>query len=109
MNPIKKYGWLLPSVVGIMPYISHLIGWYWLTLVVFFLVLPILDHLIGEDPTNVPQEAEDQFEHSLYYRAILWLYFPIQVFILFWGYHQIIDGGLGFWETWVWLYRLPWC
>jgi alkane 1-monooxygenase len=99
MSPIKKYGWLLPAFVGIMPYIGHLIGWYWLTIVVFFLVLPILDHLIGEDPTNVPQEAEDQFEHSLYYRAILWLYFPIQVFILFWGYHQIIDGGLGFWEN----------
>jgi alkane 1-monooxygenase len=81
----KRWGWLL-SVVG--PGIAasgtgaqllgatH-VGWLFVPLVVFYLVIPLIDLVLGEDPGNPPEAAVPALEADTYYRAILIATLPV--------------------------------
>ena len=81
----KRGGWLL-SVAG--PGLAasgtgaHLlgathVGWFFLPLVVFYLVIPLLDLWLGEDLGNPPEAAVPALEADPYYRAILFATVPV--------------------------------
>lgn len=81
----KRWGWLL-SVAG--PGIAasgtgaHLlgathVGWFFIPLLVFYLVIPLVDLVLGEDPGNPPEAAVPALEADPYYRAILFATVPV--------------------------------
>jgi alkane 1-monooxygenase len=81
----KRRAWLL-SVVG--PGVAasgtgaHLlgathVGWFFLPLVVFYLVIPLLDLWLGEDLGNPPEAAVPALEADPYYRNILFATVPV--------------------------------
>jgi alkane 1-monooxygenase len=81
----KRRGWLL-SVVG--PGLAasgtgaHLlgathVGWFFVPLVVFYLVIPLLDLWLGEDLGNPPEAAVPALEADPYYRNILFATVPV--------------------------------
>ncbi len=80
----KRYGWwlslLLPLAVWIGP-IGYLLrgnaAYFWVPLVVFYLVITVLDMLIGRDASNPPQHAQAVLEQDLYYRVVTWLIVPL--------------------------------
>ena len=57
-------------------------AWLALPLVVSFLVLPLLDALIGEDERNPPEEALQQLESDRYYRWLTYVAVPLHVAVL---------------------------
>ncbi len=94
---IKKTGWCFASILAALPLIGMLAGgglWYWAVPLVFGVILPIADHLIGEDPTNVNPGAEARLESSIYYSAILWIFWPLQTLVIILSYHLLLQGGL---------------
>lgn len=80
----KRHAWLLsllvPALVGAGP-----LAWLWLghdlvlwaPLALVYILLPMLDALVGEDRSNPPESAVAGLESDPYYRRITWALVPM--------------------------------
>ena len=86
----KRHLWIISVLF---PFILPLIGigsymligseWVLLTpLIIAYVVIPILDGMIGEDLNNPPEEVVPQLEDDVYYRAIIYCTVPLHVLTL---------------------------
>jgi alkane 1-monooxygenase len=100
----KKALWLLsvigPTGVTIGP-IAHLMGassqaWFFVSLLLFYVGVPILDYLVGEDLSNPPEAAVARLEADQYYRWINYLVVPF------------VWGSLLFNVVFLATHELPW-
>ena len=80
----KRYAWLLslavPCTVVVGPWLTLTTGdprTLWIQVAFFYLCVPLLDYLLGEDTSNPPESAVPQLEADLYYRWITYLLVPI--------------------------------
>jgi alkane 1-monooxygenase len=97
LSPLTKVAALPVSAVALLPFVGYWLGggaWHWLTIVLIFVIGPVLDRLIGEDNLNVPPQLEARYEKSLYYRLTLWLYLPVQIALVLFSYHLIINTDM---------------
>lgn len=85
----KRWAWALSPVWICMPLMGIGLtaatgfgGWNWLTLVVWYLVLPVLDYAIGSDTNNPPEAAVPRLERDAYYRILTYITVPIHYVIL---------------------------
>jgi alkane 1-monooxygenase len=81
----KRYLWMLGLVIPVTPLIGLALqhetgwsGWLWLTPLMFFAVIPLLDLVSGYDDTNPPEEVIEALENDKYYRWVTYLYLPVQ-------------------------------
>jgi alkane 1-monooxygenase len=81
----KRYLWLLGSLVPMLVFESwlgvHATGWggfWWFGPLLAFVVIPVLDHLVGADSENPPDRALTWLESDRFYRRITYLYLPAQ-------------------------------
>jgi alkane 1-monooxygenase len=94
----KRYAWLLGLVVPTLPFLAwglvQVTGlgifWFYGPFLVF-VIFPLLDILIGMDPTNPPDSVIKWLERDRYYRWCTYLFLPIQY------------AGLVF-ACWLWAY-----
>jgi alkane 1-monooxygenase len=100
----KRWLWLLsvlaPGALVIGP-VAHLLGatsqaWFFAALALFYVVVPLLDKLMGEDPSNPPEAAVPRLEADRYYRAINYAVVPV------------LWGGLLFNVIYLGTHELPW-
>ncbi len=101
----KRYLWLLSPCIPVLALMSlsiaQLTGWgifYWGGPILIYGVIPLLDWLIGVDPTNPPESAVTQLEDDRYYRAIVYAYIPLQYLVTLWGAWLAVNAGLAAWE-----------
>ncbi len=96
----KRYLWMLGLVVPTLPLAAIALHratdqgvWLWLTPVMFFVVVPVLDLISGYDDTNPPDEVIEALENDKYYRWVTYLYLPVQYtgFILAMAYLATAD------------------
>lgn len=98
----RRYWWLASLAVPMLP-LAGLAGWrvtgaeawFWLTPVVLYLAVPLLDHLLGEDETNPPEALVPELEQDRWYRWLTWATVPViwlTVAIAAWA---AVEGGLG--------------
>jgi alkane 1-monooxygenase len=80
----KRYAWifslLVPCTVAIGPLlvlVTDALWMLWLPVALFYLVLPAVDFLMGEDTTNPPESAVPALDADPYYRRITYLLVPI--------------------------------
>lgn len=80
----KRHWWWLPLFVAISPvlgiWLAHTTGqlaWLWITAVLWYVVLPIADALIGRDRRNPPDAAVPPLESDPYYKALAYLSIPL--------------------------------
>ncbi|WP_068829440.1 alkane 1-monooxygenase [Pseudomonas sp. BMS12] len=81
----KRPLWLLslfvPTLGLIGPALYLLVSpselWLWLSPLFFYFGIPLLDALIGEDPSNPPESEVPALEADLYYRWITYLLVPV--------------------------------
>jgi alkane 1-monooxygenase len=80
----KRYAWLLslavPCTVVVGPWLTLTTGdprTLWIQVAFFYLCVPLLDYLLGEDTSNPPESAVPQLEADLYYRWITYLLVPL--------------------------------
>lgn len=52
-------------------------AWLWLSPAFFYFAIPLLDALIGEDPSNPPESEVPALEADLYYRRITYALVPL--------------------------------
>ena len=86
----RRWLWSLSLVWPLLPVgaclaASHLgsAAWYWATLAVWYLVVPLIDHLLPPDASNPPPEVVPQLEADRYYRYLTYLTVPIHYLTLF--------------------------
>ncbi|HSG90622.1 MAG TPA: alkane 1-monooxygenase [Pseudomonadales bacterium] len=85
----RRWLWSLSLLWPLMPVIFCAVAaatgqviWFWGTLVVWYLLVPIVDHLLPADGSNPPEEVVPQLEADRYYRVLTWLTVPIHYFTL---------------------------
>ncbi|HXG29471.1 MAG TPA: alkane 1-monooxygenase [Nevskiales bacterium] len=101
----KRHLWLLGAVLPLLP----LVGWqlaqitgygvfWWFAPIFFYTVIPLLDWLVGEDPSNPPESAVARLEADRYYRWLVYAYIPVQYAMLVWGAWAFTSLDLRWWE-----------
>jgi len=85
----KRWAWALSPIWICIPLmglgLAALTGvgaWNWLTLVVWYGVLPLVDFLVGSDANNPPEEAVERLDRDLYYRILTYVAVPVHYVIL---------------------------
>jgi alkane 1-monooxygenase len=85
----KRYWWWLPLFVAISPVVGIALAvrlenqaWTWLTVILWYIILPVADAIVGRDRRNPPDEIVPDLEGDGYYKALVWLSIPI--FYLSW-------------------------
>lgn len=80
----KRYAWLFSVIAPLAapagPYLYLQTGqaaWLWVFLAFFYVGMPLLDWLLGEDRSNPPESAVPALEADQYYRVITWLVVPL--------------------------------
>lgn len=81
----KRLMWLLsvvgPAGITIGP-VAHLMGatseaWYFMAIAIFYIAVPLLDKLLGEDLSNPPESVVPRLEADRYYRLINYAVVPV--------------------------------
>jgi alkane 1-monooxygenase len=101
----KRWLWLtspaLP-LIGVLSVLAVMYGahgaWLFALPVIFYVLAPALDWLIGEDRVNAPDSAVSQLDADRYYRRIVYAYIPSQYVITILGAWMAVNGGLAWWE-----------
>jgi alkane 1-monooxygenase len=85
----KRWAWALSPIWLAMPIggmaLAEATGagaWNWLTLIVWYVVLPIADYVIGSDPNNPPESAVPRLERDRYYRILTYLTVPVHYAVM---------------------------
>ena len=85
----KRWAWMLSPIWICMPLMgiglasaTGVGAWNWLTLVVWYLVLPVADLVIGSDPNNPPESAIERLDKDVYYRVLPCITVPVHYVIL---------------------------
>lgn len=104
----KRYAWLLsvlaPLAVIVGP-VAHLLGassqlWFFVSLGYFYVGIPLLDMLLGEDRSNPPESAVPALEADGYYRAINYVVVPVLWFGLLFNCIYLATHELP-WYSWL--------
>lgn len=111
MITVKKYAYLLVALPAALLVLSE---WLWnqfgyTNLFAFFVVffvyvlVPILDHLIGQDPVNPNEEEEvPRLSNETFYRVLTVLCLPMQLATIAWGGHVFMTTDMS------WVGQLGW-
>ena len=98
----KRYAWLLGLIVPTLPFIcwgfveATGLGVFWFYgPFLVFVIFPLLDIVIGRDPTNPPDSVIKWLEQDRYYRWCTYLYLPIQYAGLVFACWMWAKGKLG--------------
>ncbi|MCC2657580.1 MAG: alkB [Panacagrimonas sp.] len=74
----KRYVWLIYPLWMLTPIVGVALGlqtgnaaWFWLTPVLLFIVMPILDLVLGINTKNAPEESEERLDSDPYYRYVV--------------------------------------
>jgi alkane 1-monooxygenase len=101
----KRALWLLSPMIPVLGTLAvvlyHLTGhgaWLWGGPILVYVLIPVLDWLVGVDRSNPPESAVAQLENDRYYRAIVLAYLPTQFLLTAWGAWLAATGGLAAWE-----------
>ncbi len=97
----KRYAWLLGLLVPLLPFMAWGlasltgVGAFWFFGPFFvFVVMPVLDTLIGKDSANPPDSVVKWLEQDRYYRWCTFLFIPLQYAALVGGAALLAGDGL---------------
>jgi alkane 1-monooxygenase len=82
---------LLALSTPLAPLAGYWFGANWHSFLVFFVAIPLCDWMIGRCEAASPPEECERLEGSLFFRAILLTYVPLQLALILWG-ARIVGG-----------------
>ena len=101
----KRYLWALGLVVPLLPFGARRMVeatgsdvFWWMGPIWILVLVPVLDTLVGSDPSNPPEWAVPQLEADRWYRWLTYLYLPLQYLGFAWAAWTAVHGGLSGWS-----------
>jgi len=101
----KRYLWILSVLLPLTPltgmYLYFQTGSQWmfaLPLVISYVVVPVLDWVIGSDSNNPPEEIVPQLENDYYYRVLTWITVPLHFLVLIAAAWFVSSQDLSIWS-----------
>jgi alkane 1-monooxygenase len=100
---IKKYAYLLVILPSLVLLTSTWLGeqygyrdlFAFTTVFFVFVMVPIFDHIIGQDPVNPNEETQvPELSKEVFYRILTLLCLPMQVATILYGGHVLMNGEL---------------
>ncbi len=76
---------LLALAVAAAPVAGHWLGQYWHAFFVFWVVIPLLDFVIGRDAAPASAEELQRLERNPFFRRVLHAWVPLQLALIGWG------------------------
>lgn len=103
----KRMAWLLSVVFPLVTLMAVALharfdsdGWLLLPLAVVYLLVPLLDWILGEDLSNPPEAVVPQLEADFYYRVLPWLTVPLYLLGLVVATWYAVTADLD-WPAWL--------
>ena len=100
----KRWFWLLSVLFplqALLPVALHASSgnelWFLLPLVIYYLLVPALDWVIGEDTNNPPDEVIMQLEQDVFYRRLTYVVVPLHFITLFGCAAYALTQPLSWW------------
>lgn len=99
---IRKIGFFSAFILIALVIIGFYIGGFanYLSILFTFILLPVLDELIGIDKHNHSETEAKVIGTEFYYRFITYLWTYIQIAFIFWGAYAVTTGRLHTWVEW---------
>ncbi len=101
----KRPLWMLGLVIPLLPAVCWalvaLTGsglFWWFGPVFFYGIVPLIDHLVGEDHTVPPESVVPQLESERYYRWITYAFTPLQYAATVFAAWLAVNGNMAWWE-----------
>jgi len=91
---LKDSRFLLALTTAAAPVAGHWIGAYWYAFVVFWVVVPFLDRLIGRNAQPSGEEEIQRLERNPFFRFVLHAWVPLQLGLIGWGAWLVGTGGV---------------
>jgi alkane 1-monooxygenase len=86
---------LLPLAAWLGQHSGHPDLFAWLPLFALFVLLPLLDVLLGHDRGNPSRAAAARLERNLWFRLLTLLCLPVQCALLAWSIGHLLTAGFG--------------
>jgi len=100
----KRWFWLLSVLFplqALLPVALHASSgnelWFLLPLLIYYLLVPALDWVIGEDTNNPPEEVIMQLEQDIFYRRLTYIVVPLHFITLFGCAAYALTQPLSWW------------
>lgn len=92
----KRLGFLTAFLIPIAVVVGFYIGGWgnFLSPVLVFLVIPVLDHFMGRDPENLEDHEAIILAEEFYYRLITYIWAIFQVSFIIWGCYVVSTSTL---------------
>lgn len=96
MKAFKKYTYLICFILPVFAYLGYVLGgWYnYLTPFLVFVVLPLLDLVIGLDSTNPKEEEVPALQNEKFYRYITYFWAYMQVAFVAWACYAVVANPM---------------
>lgn len=98
----RRWAWTAAWVIPALPWCALALyqvsgnEWvWWIGPLVLYGLVPLLDHLLGEDPANPPVSAVEALGRDPYYRWVLYAWLPLQLAALLLGCWVLSHYSLG--------------
>jgi alkane 1-monooxygenase len=94
LHALRPARFLLALLLSSMPVVGYVYQANYYTFVVSFMIIPVLDWLVGKDLVNeLLRDCAPRLRNA-YYRAILYAYVPVQLSLIAWGAAVFARGEL---------------
>jgi len=91
---LKDSRFLLALTTAAAPVAGHWLGAYWYAFAVFWVVVPVLDRLIGRSAQPCGDEEMRRLERNPLFRFVLHAWVPLQLGLIGWGAWLVGTGGV---------------
>jgi len=96
---LKDSRFLLALTTAAAPVVGHLLGQYWHAFFVFWVVVPLLDWLIGRHARPGSAAEVGRLERNPFFRFVLHAWVPLQLGLIGWGAWLVASGGVSGWNA----------
>ena len=100
MSWIKRIGFLTAFIIPLLAIFGFYLGGWWnyLTICFVFVLIPLADSVIGEDPENMEDADALIISEQFYYRFITYIWAVFQLAFLVWASAQVASTSLEVYE-----------
>ena len=109
MNALKKLGFLWSySLLAVIVGSFYLAGtsWTWAGVVFVYVVIPLLDALLGKDRQNVKREQYTAVISDPYFDALVYSFVFLHYGLLVWGSYVLVTEPMALWQQAGFIYSI---